>query len=106
MTINKLFDNALTRCFREHLEETDVHQTYLEHGKFAIYNSFRLIVGGLKGIVHGVYPPAFKFDTSTEIIHIFKELADSGRHKNEIREILGEGCVSPEYIKRTGERGT
>ena len=39
MTLDTLLGGDLIKYFTRHPGETDVPQTYLEHGKFAIYNS-------------------------------------------------------------------
>ena len=98
MTIDTLFKGALTRYFREHLEATNVPQTYDEHKKFATHHSWKMIKAGFKGLIHGAYPNAYPFDGSTTIISSFKKLADSGRHIGELKEILGTKYLDPKYL--------
>ncbi len=64
----------------DHLRETDTPQTYFGHGKFALTRSLRLIVAGVVGIIHAIFPWWFTFYTSEQIVKTFVEVAKSGRH--------------------------
>ena len=75
--------------FTDHPGETENPQTYWQHGLFASYNSMIMIWGGLAGLVHAIFPPAFPFYTSTILIKSFKKLVISKRHKEELRRELG-----------------
>jgi hypothetical protein len=98
MTLDTLFGRDLTKYFTRHPGETDVPQTYIEHGKFAIYNSSRLLMASFAGIVHGIFPEFFKFYTSSAIIISCKKLVDSGRHVNEFNKIM-LGYINPKYLE-------
>lgn len=63
-----------------HIRDTDKPQTYFEHGKFAAFYSARLIVAGVIGIIHAIFPWWFKFYTAEQIIKTYVEVKASGRH--------------------------
>ncbi len=63
-----------------HLNETDVPQTYFQHGRFALTRSVRLIVAGVAGVIHAIFPWWFTFYTSEQIVKTFAEVNNSGRH--------------------------
>ena len=71
--------------FTAHCRETDSPQSYWAHGKVSITNSARLIVAGLEGIIHGVFPFWFQFDTANTVIRSFRLLEKSGRHDERIQ---------------------
>lgn len=64
----------------DHLSGTDKPQTYVEHGRFAMFYSLRLIGAGLIGIIHAICPWCFKFYTAEQIIKSYVEVYQSGRH--------------------------
>ena len=99
MTLDTLLGGALTKYFREHLEATDVPQTYDQHKNFAVANSWKIIKAGIRGIIHGYWPNAFPFDTSTAIIYSSKKLIDSGRHRKELNEVM-PGYINSEYLDK------
>jgi len=84
---------GLKLLFTEHPGETENPQTYWQHGKFAAGNSFKLILAGIAGVIHAVYPPAFSFYTSTRVIKSFKKLVESKRHIDELKREFGENNV-------------
>jgi len=98
MTLDTLLGGDLIKYFTRHPGETDVPQTYLEHGKFAIYNSSRLLMASFAGIAHGIFPEFFKFYTSSAIIISCKKLIDSGHHVNEFNKIMPE-YINPKYLE-------
>ena len=75
-------------------------QTYWEHGRFAFKNSLVLVWGGLLGIIHAVFPWWFPFATSSIVITSFKKLIDSGRHRNELQQIVPKGYILEEHINK------
>jgi hypothetical protein len=81
---------TIKRWFTEHPAETENPQTYWQHGAFAIANSVKLIWAGIAGVIHGIFPPAYPFYTSTLIIRSFKKLVESKRHKAELERELGK----------------
>ncbi len=86
--------------FTKHTKETTNPQTYLEHGKFAFINSFILVLAGLAGMIHAIFPFIFPFTTSTIVIKSFKKLVDSGRHKAELNKEMPEGSyIIKEHLK-------
>ena len=72
--------------FTDHCRETDNPQTYWEHGSFSITNSARLIIAGLGGIIHGIFPFWLQFTTATAVIKSFRLLEKSGRHDERIQD--------------------
>ena len=82
--------NNIYRFFNDHPQQTSSPQSYLNHGIFAIWNSFNLIISGFAGIIHGFIPRIFPFYTSSVVIQSFHKLLKSGRHNNEILVLLGE----------------
>lgn len=79
--------------FVNHPADTANPQTYWQHGAFAIWNSMKLIWAGLAGVIHGIFPPAFPFYTSTRIIQSFKKLVISRRHVDELKREFGDDHV-------------
>lgn len=73
-------------------------QSYMQHCRFACMNSAILIYGGLIGIIHGIFPFLFKFNTSSIVIKSMKKLIDSRRHKKELRDIMNEGYVLKKHM--------
>ena len=61
-------------------------QSYWEHGRFAMQHSIMLIVAGLAGVIHAVFPWWFKFYTAEEVVKAFKAIESSGRHEKLLRE--------------------
>jgi len=85
----------------DHIRDTDHPQTYKEHFDIAFVNSCRLIWASIKGLIHGIFPWWYKFDTSTAIVQCFKILVDSGRHTDEFREHLGEGYLLKKHMNNS-----
>lgn len=83
----------------DHIKDTDNPQTYYQHFKIAFFNSLRLLIASIKGIIHACFPWWYPFDTSTEIIKCFKILVDTKRHKLELQEHLGEGYIIEKHLK-------
>lgn len=83
----------------DHIKDTENPQTYIEHGKFAFLNSFKIFIAGLAGMVHAFFPWWFKFYTSTAVIKSFKDLVDSRRHINELNNIIPSGYVIKKHLK-------
>lgn len=84
---------------KEHLENGGANsQDYLTHCRFACMNSAILIYGGVIGIIHGLLPFLFKFTTSSIVIESMRKLIISGRHKKEIKDIMGEGYVLSKHM--------
>ena len=76
---------------RDHLKNNGMGgQTYLEHAIFAISASSILLLAAIKGVIHGLLPFLFPFSTSSTVIKSFVLLIKSGRHKPELKAILGE----------------
>ncbi len=73
-----------TKLFNEHPNSTLNKLTYFQHARFSIYNSFILIISGIIGVIHGVFPFLFPFYTSTTVINSFINIVKSRRHNNEI----------------------
>jgi hypothetical protein len=63
-----------------HRDRPERPQSYLEHGTFAMKNSLWLIVAGLAGVVHAIFPWWFKFYSAEQVIRIYCRIARSGRH--------------------------
>jgi len=85
---------------RDHLKNNGMGgQTYLEHAAFAITNSFILIVAGIKGVIHGVFPFLFPFSTSRRVILSFVSLIQSGRHKQELRELVPTDFIYKKHLE-------
>ena len=70
----------------DHLRDTDVPQTYFQHGRFAFTRSVRLIVAGLAGVIHAIFPWWFTFYTSEKIVMTYVEVKASGRHDDLIEK--------------------
>ncbi len=64
----------------DHIRETNTPQTYLQHGWFAMRYSVALILAGIIGVIHAIFPWWFKFYTAEQIIKTCKALTRSGRH--------------------------
>jgi hypothetical protein len=82
----------------DHIRNNDNPQTYLEHGRFAFTNSLILLWGGLIGIVHAIFPWWFPFATSSIVIASMRKLIDSGRHRNELQQLM-PGYILEKHIK-------
>ena len=79
---------------KEHLYNMGENpQSYYSHCMFSVKNSLILIFGGVLGVIHGVLPFLFPYHTSSILVHSFRKLVDSKRHKHELREILPEGYL-------------
>ncbi len=63
-----------------HRERPEQPQTFVQHGAFAMKHSLWLIVAGLAGVVHAVFPWWFKFYTAEQVVRIYCRVAKSGRH--------------------------
>ena len=85
--------------FTKHPSETVNPQSYFKHGKFAFINSVILILAGIAGMIHAVFPFLFKFTTSTVIIKSFKKLLDSERHKKELNKQMPDGYLKDKHLK-------
>ena len=90
----------MKNLFTEHPRDTDNPQTYWEHGKFSIGNSFILIYYGIHGIIHGIFPFWFKFTTSDAIIKVFKKLVDSRRHIDQLNTWMPKGYLIKKHLKK------
>lgn len=84
--------------FTDHPNDTENPQTYLEHGKFAFINSLVLIIAGIAGVIHAIFPFLFPFKTSTIIIKSFKKLVDSGRHKKELNKEIPKDYIDKKHL--------
>ena len=73
-------------------------QSYYSHCIFSIKNSSILILGGVLGVIHGLFPFLFQFNTSTIVVQSFKKLVDSNRHKKELQDIMPEGYILKKHI--------
>ena len=84
---------------RDHLKNSGASpQTYSEHAIFALANSSFLLIASLKGIIHGVFPFLFPFSTSRSVIKAMRKLIDSGRHKDELRELMPEDYIFKKHL--------
>ncbi len=81
----------------DHLRDTDVPQTYFQHGRFAFTRSVRLIVAGLAGVIHAIFPWWFTFYTSEKIVMTYVEVKASGRHDDLLVKygLMDEGWLTP-----------
>jgi len=85
---------------KDHLNNSGMGgQTYLEHCVFATSNSFLLLIAALKGIIHGVFPFLFPFSTSRRVILSFVSLIQSGRHKQELRELVPTDFIYKKHLE-------
>ena len=84
--------------FTDHPQQTRSPQTYVKHGMFAIINSFRLIVAGFAGVIHGFIPSVFPFYTSGVVIQSFQKLLKSGRHDNEVLSLFRENLANEQVL--------
>ncbi len=82
----------------DHIRGTDRPQTYIQHGKFAMFYSVRLIVAGIVGIVHAIFPWWFKFYTAEQIIKSYVGVSQSGRH-DDLLEKYSLGWKVPAPLK-------
>jgi len=83
----------------DHIKDTESPQTYWQHFNVAFFNSFNLLTASIKGIIHAIFPWWYPFDTSTQIVKSFKILVDTGRHKSEFQEHLGDGYILDKHLK-------
>ena len=90
--------NIIYNLFNDHPQQTRTPQSYVRHGLFAISNSFRLIISGFAGIVHGFIPNLFPFYTSGIVIQSFQKLLKSGRHDNEILSLFRQELKNDRVI--------
>lgn len=74
----------MNKLFNQHPNGTFNKLTYMEHAIFSIYNSFNLIISGIIGIIHGIFPFLFPFYTSSVVIKSFINIITSQRHNNEL----------------------
>ena len=88
----------LFNLFNDHPLETRSPQSYVRHGIFAINNSFRLIISGFAGIIHGFIPNLFPFYTSSIVIQSFQKLLKSGRHDNEVLSLFKEELANDRVL--------
>ena len=70
----------LMRFLTDHIRDTDIPQSYLQHGWFAFQNSIWMIVAGVIGIIHAVFPWWFRFYTAEKIVKLYVSVSISGRH--------------------------
>ncbi len=89
----------MKNIFTDHPSQTDNPQTYWQHGYFAFINSCILLFGAILGIIHAFCPWWFPFRTSTIVIKCFKKIVDSGRHKEELKEIMPEGYIDSKHME-------
>jgi len=82
--------NVWYRIFLKHPKSTTHPQGYWTHGMFSVVNSIKLVWYALLGIVHGVIPCLFPFNTSSAIIRSFVKLVRSERHKKELERYVTE----------------
>lgn len=85
--------------FTKHPNDTENPQSYWEHAVFGMTNSIKLILAGIVGIIHAIFPFWFAFYTSSRVIKSCKKLIDSRRHKGELRDIMPEGYLLEEHLK-------
>ena len=98
MKDNNILEYSIKRS-KDHLYNNGQSpQSYYAHCSFAVKNSLILIFGGILGIIHGLLPFLFPFHTSSIVIHSFRKLVDSKRHKHELRELLSEGYLLKKHI--------
>tara|TARA_Y100001958_G_C21179929_1_gene510010 strand:+ start:677 stop:877 length:201 start_codon:yes stop_codon:yes gene_type:complete len=61
---------------------TEVCMDYYSHCKISMKCAFLLFVGGVKAVIHGIYPDIFITSTSDTILSIQKILKDSGCNRD------------------------
>ena len=76
-------------------------QTYLEHGKFAVYHSSWLIWAGLVGLIHAVFPWWYKFYTAEQVIRIYWRLVNGDRHVELIDRYARKHGLN-DYLQKSG----
>ena len=72
----------MPRFMTDHLrhDRPERPQSYFEHGFFAMKHSLWLIIAGVAGVVHAMFPWWLKFYTAEQVIRIYCAVASSGRH--------------------------
>ncbi len=85
--------------FTKHPNDTENPQSYWKHAVFGMTNSIKLILAGIVGIIHAIFPFWFPFYTSSRVIKSYKKLIDSRRHKSELRDIMPKGYILEEHLK-------
>ena len=73
-----MLPNFMTDHLRN--ERPEKPQTYFVHGFFAAKHCLWMIVAALAGLIHAVFPWWFKFYTPEQVVKIYCNLANSGRH--------------------------
>jgi hypothetical protein len=90
----------MKNIFTDHPRDTENPQGYWQHGKFGFINSCKMILAGILGIIHAVFPWWFKFSTSSAIIKSFKTLVDSRRHLDELNQIMPKNYLNKKHLTR------
>jgi len=98
-----MFKYFIYKVFLEHPYDTDNPQSYWKHGLFSVYNSALGLWYMIAGIIHGFIPYLFPFNTSSYLIHSFKKIVLSKRHKKELQEILDKEFFK-ELNKQKGKK--
>ncbi|NKB43232.1 MAG: hypothetical protein GKS03_03030 [Alphaproteobacteria bacterium] len=73
----------LKSLFCEHPES--VNESYLEHLMFAVGFGFRMLIGGLACVVHGLLPFLFERTGSKCVCDLHERLSESGRPARDSR---------------------
>lgn len=82
------------RLFLDHVRQPPAPQSYPAHFRTAFWESCKLLVAALVGMIHAVVPAVAPFYTSTRVIRCYRGLSRSGRHEQEIRrELQGGGAT-------------
>jgi hypothetical protein len=80
------YKERIHKLFTEHPNSTKNPQGYWAHFSFSFTNSMKLLWFSVLGVIHSVFPFAFKFSTSSAIIRSFKKLVESDRHIPELKK--------------------
>lgn len=83
-----------------HTRDTGAPQNYFAHAKVACGKSLELILLGVVGVIHGIFPEIkwMQFYTSTGVLKAAKYLMWCGRHDSEIEAIWGKQFL--DYVDR------
>ena len=68
--------NALAKSFTAHPATVD--ESYLEHARFALRFSAKLLLAGLAALVHAVLPFCFEKTAGNMIRELYGEIANRG----------------------------
>lgn len=82
---------GLKRLFCDHPQSVD--ETYSEHLAFASGFGFKMILGGLACIMHGIFPFLFTRTGSRYVCELHERLSQGGRPTS-TAEIKAEQAVS------------